>query len=67
MKKDDTIPRFRVEALEDNFCMYMMELLRILTEHGKLKQVYNIKRMLNLLKLKGWESIHPMTFFLRPL
>jgi len=67
MKNDDTIPTFRFDALETNFCKFMMELLRILTEHGKLRQDYNIQRMLNLLKLKNWKENHPMCYYLDPL
>lgn len=38
-----------------------------LKEHGNLKDTFDIKRMLNLLKLDNWEENVPMAFYLTPL
>jgi len=40
---------------------------KILSDHGELQDIYDIKRMLNLLKLDDWENNVPMAFYLTPL
>ena len=67
MKKDETIPDFRYNALEAEFCKHCEALLTILTNHGKLRQEFNIQRMLDLLKLENWQENIPVHFFLQPL
>ena len=42
MLKDPEIPMFRHKALEHEFCQHMEKMLTILTDHGKLKQEFNI-------------------------
>jgi len=66
IKNGAEIPDFRVKALEEKFCGYMEVLFKILTNHssGKFKDEYNIQRMLNILKNKGWQDSHPMYFYL---
>ncbi|CAI2360951.1 unnamed protein product [Moneuplotes crassus] len=67
MKTQHDIPKFRVTALEEKFCEHMEIICKILSDHGKLQDIYDIKRMLNLLKLDDWENIVPMAFYLAPL
>jgi hypothetical protein len=45
----------------------MEALLTILTYHGKLRQEFDMKRMLNLLKVDRWEESVPMHWYLQPL
>lgn len=66
MEKQE-IPQFRFDALEDEFCKHMEALLTILTYHGKLRQEFEMKRMLNLLKVESWEESIPMHWYLQPL
>ena len=40
---------------------------KILSDHGKLQDIFDIKRMLNLLKQDEWEHNPPMAFYLSPL
>ena len=40
---------------------------KILSDHGKLQDTFDIKRMLNLLKQDEWEQNPPMAFYLSPL
>lgn len=67
MKTHTDIPAFRVSALENKFCEHMETVCKILSDHGKLQDTYDIKRMLNLLKLEDWENNVPMAFYLTPL
>lgn len=67
MLKDSEIPMFRHKALEHEFCQHMEKMLTILTDHGKLRDEFNIQRMLDLLKVDEWEMSIPMDFYLTPL
>jgi hypothetical protein len=39
MKKQE-VPDFRYKALEEKYCLHMEALLKILTNHGNLKEEY---------------------------
>jgi uncharacterized short protein YbdD (DUF466 family) len=67
IKTKEDIPSFRYNALEDKFCEHMEIICKVLENHGKLQDIYDIKRMLNLLKLDNWEDNVPMAFYLNPL
>ena len=67
IKTGEDIPKFRYSALEDRFCEHMEVLCKTLSDHGKLQDIYDIKRMLNLLKLDDWENNVPMAHYLTPL
>lgn len=67
MKTNTEIPKFRHNALEDKFCGHLEIICKVLEDHGKLEDIYDIKRMLNLLKLEDWEDNVPMAFYLTPL
>ncbi len=67
MLKDPDIPMFRHKALEEQFCIHMEKLLTILTDHGKLREEFNIQRMLDILKIDQWQESIPMDFYIRPL
>lgn len=66
-KTNNEIPSFRYNALEDRFCEHLEVICKVLADHGKLEDIYDIKRMLNLLKLDDWEDNVPMAFYLTPL
>jgi hypothetical protein len=67
MKTKEDIPSFRYNALEDQFCQHLSIICKTLSDHGKLEDIYDIKRMLNLLKLDNWQDNVPMKFYLQPL
>lgn len=66
-KTGEEIPSFRFLALEDRFCDHMEIVCKVLSDHGKLQDIYDIKRMLNLLKKDEWEENVPMAYYLKPL
>ena len=66
-KPGTNIPDFRHTALETQFCEHMSIICNILKNHGDLKDEYDIKRMMNLLKLKDWKKEVPLHFYLQPL
>lgn len=66
-KAGQEIPSFRFSALEDRFCEHMEIVCKVLSDHGKLQDIYDIKRMLNLLKKDEWEDNVPMAYYLKPL
>lgn len=61
------MPDFRFNALEDKFCLTMTRLLTILTDFGKLREEFNMKRMLELTRVEEWPHSVPMTFYMTPL
>jgi hypothetical protein len=67
MKKNSELPKFRFEALEEKFIGHMTKVCEIFTSYGKLKESYNIKQMLNILKIPEWELSPPLGFYLTPL
>jgi hypothetical protein len=66
-KIGEDIPSFRFNALENKFCDHMETVCKVLSDHGRLKQIYDIKRMLNLLKKDEWQESVPMAYYLTPL
>lgn len=67
IEEGEEIPEFRYLALEEQFCIHMTKLLTILTDYGELRKEFNIKRMLDLLKVDNWIDSIPMYFYLQPL
>lgn len=59
--------KFRHEALEARFCEHFTIICNIFREFGELKDYYNIKQMLHVLKIEDWEKIPPLAFYLKPL
>lgn len=45
----------------------MEALLKILTNHGTLKEEYAMQRMLNILKIKDWQASIPLDYYITPL
>lgn len=66
-KPGSQIPEFRHNALETQFCEHLSIICNILKNHGNLKDEYDIKRMINLLKLKDWKKEVPLHFYMQPL
>lgn len=69
---EDKIPDFRHDALEKEFIKDMTEICRILTgypnkEGKKLEISYDIKQMLDTLKVENWKNIPPFKFYFDPL
>ena len=61
------VPKFRFKALEDQFVFYMTGICNVCKDFGTLKDHYDIKQMMNTLKIENWESIVPFAFYLHPL
>ena len=66
-KKKKDVPKFRHEALETKFCGHLSTLCQIFATYGVLKDHFDIKQMLHILKIKDWETIPPIAFYLKPL
>jgi histone deacetylase complex regulatory component SIN3 len=49
MKKKE-VPQFRFEALEEKFIEHMTRISEIFRDYGTLKDYFNIKQMLHVLK-----------------
>ena len=54
-EKKEEIPTFRHEALETKFCEHLEILCTYFRDYGELKDFFNTRRMLDLLKLEDWE------------
>ena len=66
MKKKE-VPSFRHQALEDKFCGHLTRICEIFRDYGNLKDYFNIKQMLTILKTENWTNIPPLAFYLTPL
>jgi len=67
IEKKKEVPNFRHEALEDKFCEHMTRICEILRDYGNLKDYFNIKQMLHVLKTENWREIPPLAFYFTPL
>ena len=67
MVKKKDIPTFRHEALEEKFAGHLTRICEIFRDFGELKESFNIKQMLHILKIEGWQTCPPLEFYLRPL
>jgi hypothetical protein len=65
--KTKSVPNFRFEALEHKFCENLTTICDILRDYGDLKESYNIKQMLSIMKTENWNEIVPFRFYLKPL
>jgi len=66
MKKKD-VPTFRYDALEEKFAGHLTRVCEIFRDFGNLKETFNIKQMLKILKIEGWHESPPLAFYLNPL
>lgn len=67
IEKKKDVPKFRHEALETKFCDHLTHLCNIFRDYGDLKDYFNIRQMLNILKTENWQNIPPLKFYLEPL
>jgi hypothetical protein len=67
IEKKKDVPSFRHEALEDKFCGHLTRMCEIFRDYGDLKDYFNIRKMLTILKISDWEKIPPLAFYLTPL
>jgi hypothetical protein len=67
IEKKKDVPNFRHEALEEKFCSHMTRICEIFRDYGELKDYFNIKQMLHILKTPDWQIIPPLAFYLTPL
>ncbi len=61
------VPNFRFNALEEQFVLKLTKVCEIFNNHGKLNPTFNIRQMLEILKIKDWRSIPPFEYYLTPL
>lgn len=62
------VPEFRYKALEDQFILKMTKVCDILRDYGDLKErPYDIRHMLEILRINNWKNIPPFNFVLEPL
>lgn len=66
MKKKE-VPKFRFEALETKFCEHLTHICQIFRDYGELKDYFNIRQMLTVLKTEDWRKIPPIAYYLEPL
>ena len=66
-KKGYSVPKFRHEALETKFCEHLETMCEYFRDYGELKEFFNTRRMVNLLKRDGWKNVPPFKFYLQPL
>ena len=62
------VPEFRLKAIEDQFILKMTKVCDIMRDFGDLKErPYDIRHMLEILKIHNWKNIPPFKFVLDPL
>ena len=62
------VPEFRLKAIEDQFILKMTKVCDIMRDYGDLKErPYDIRHMLEILKIPNWKNIVPYKFVLDPL
>lgn len=61
------VPDFRYKALEDEFVSRMTTICRRFSDHGDLKDYFDIPQMIKTLKIEGWKDVPPFEFYLTPL
>lgn len=66
-KKYTDMPSFRREALSEKFIQNMTKICEIFRDFGQLKEVFNIKQMLNILLTPNWSQETQLSFYLTPL
>jgi hypothetical protein len=66
MKKKE-VPQFRFDALEEKFIEHMTRICEIFRDYGTLKDYFNIKQMLHVLKTHEWDKCPPLAFYFTPL
>ena len=67
MAKQPDVPDFRFEALEERFVEHLTKLCEVFRDHGDLKEPFDIRQMLEILKTPDWKNIVPLQFYLQPL
>jgi hypothetical protein len=66
-KEYPEVPKFRYEALEEQFSKFMTGVLEIFKEYGELNDYFDIRQMLKTLKIENWKQIAPYNHYLTPL
>lgn len=67
IEKKKDVPSFRHEALEEKFCEHLTRVCEIFRDFGNLKDPFNIRQMLHVLKTRDWAQIPPLAFYFQPL
>lgn len=65
-----SVPDFRRNALEEQFCEKFTKLCEILRDFGvdgKLEAHFDIKQMMSMDKIANWKTIKPFWYFITPL
>lgn len=61
------VPEFRRVALEEQFCKHLTGVCEIFKTYGEVKDHFDIKQMLKVLKIEDWQSCTPFWYILTPL
>lgn len=61
------LPEFRYKALEEEFCKFFTGICEILKEFGTLKNHFDIRQMLSMMKIDDWKNIRPFEHYVTPL
>ena len=67
IKEKKEVPAFRHSALEEEFCKFLTGICDILKEFGDLKEHFDIRQMLKILKIENWKATVPFEHYLTPL
>ena len=66
-KGKESLPAFRAIALEEKYIEHFTKICEILSVYGRLKDYYDIRQMLTVLKTPNWKNIEPLRFYLQPM
>ena len=58
---------FRFKALEEEFVKFLTGVCEIFKDYGELKDHFDIRQMIETLKIQDWKQIPPFQFYLSPL
>lgn len=64
IKDKKEVPQFRHNALEAEFSKFLTGVCEIFKEFGELKDHFDIKQMLKVLKIEKWDQCAPFKFYL---
>jgi hypothetical protein len=67
IKDKREVQQFRYNALETEFCKFLTGVCEIFKEYGDVKDHFDIKQMLKVLKIDKWKEVNPFSYYLMPL
>ena len=67
IKEKKAVPNFRLIALEEEFAKFLTGVCEIFKDYGDLKDHFDIRQMLKILKIEDWRSVASFRYYLTPL